>query len=92
MPWTGRHDPGEPPHQLTEVIRDVGRRHPEGGGGGDVQASADGRFRGRNGTTESLPGTLFAASELAFIHGLTLAPSSDGSFLWARLPQTWAQV
>ena len=45
-----------------------------------------------DGTTESLPGTLFEASELAFIHGLTLAPSPDGSFRWARLPQTWDQV
>jgi hypothetical protein len=45
-----------------------------------------------DGTTESLPGTLFEASELAFIHGLTLAPSPNGSFRWARLPQTWDQV
>jgi len=45
-----------------------------------------------DGTTESLPGTLFEASELAFIHGLTLAPSPDGSFRWARLPQTWDQA
>lgn len=45
-----------------------------------------------DGTTESLPGTLFEASELAFIHGLTLAPSSDGSFRWATFPQTWDQA
>ena len=33
-----------------------------------------------DGATESLPGTLFEASELAFIHGPTLAQSPDGSF------------
>ncbi len=45
-----------------------------------------------DGTTESLPGTLFEASELAFIHGLTLTPSPDGSSRWARLSHTWGQV
>jgi len=45
-----------------------------------------------DGTTESLPGTLFEASELAFIHGLTLAPSPAGSFRWVRVPDTWSQA
>jgi hypothetical protein len=45
-----------------------------------------------DGKTESLQGTLFEASELAFIHGLTLAPSPDGSFRWATFPQTWDQA
>ncbi|MDR3648741.1 MAG: hypothetical protein P4L20_06585 [Acidimicrobiales bacterium] len=45
-----------------------------------------------DGTTESIPGSLFEASELAFIHGLTLAPNPDGAFRCARFPQTWDQV
>lgn len=45
-----------------------------------------------DGATESLQGTLFEASELAFSHGLTLAPSPAGSFRWVRVPDTWSQA
>jgi hypothetical protein len=45
-----------------------------------------------DGATEHRQGSLFDASELAAAHGLTLVPSPDDSFRWARLPETWDQV
>jgi len=42
-----------------------------------------------DGEMEHRAGELLDASTLAFLHGLTLLPTADGTFRWVREPGTW---